>query len=236
MAWRLPAGRWQNTGRPWVFPRQPPENGDKKAVVPTDSRFLTPKWKLLTHRSAALGAELAVGRRAADGAGLHVGGRNRLLFLLGGLAGFLLCHLRLGRRNGIHQVLHGIGDLAGVVGDKPLADGAEVLVHLSLLAGNGDVNSGQLGSVLRFIRSNRGDVFCFFAQFIKKCHIEKLLSIFCLRGTFHSIPKFTSRNFYELEYTAFPDRTQPDFPLFTIVYKSGSIHPRARDTARCHWA
>ena len=89
-----------------------------------------------------------------------------------GLAGFQLRDLRLGGVHGLHQVPDRVGDLALVLADKPLADGAVVLVHLPLLPGDRHVHLYGLHGVLRPVRRHGGYVLGFLAQFIKRnCHI-----------------------------------------------------------------
>ena len=128
---------------------------------------------LLTHGSAALGAELAVSLCAADGAGLfrrdHF--RHRLV-LSGFLGGFHLRDLGLGGVDGLHHVADGVGDLTLVLVDEPLADDAVVLVDLPLLAGNGDGELGQFSRILCLVRGNSGHVPCLLGQFIKKSHLK----------------------------------------------------------------
>ena len=75
-----------------------------------------------------------------------------------GQGGLHLLHLGLAGLDGGHDVLHGVGDLALILGDEPLADGAVVLVHFALLGLDGHGELGGLLHVSRLIGGGFGHV------------------------------------------------------------------------------
>ena len=95
--------------------------------------------------------------------------------------------LLLGGVDGGHHILHGIGHLALELGDKPLADGAIVLLDLTLLGENLHVHLGGVdggfghfgggsGQVLGLLGSGAGYLLRLFGQVFRKRHSNDLLS------------------------------------------------------------
>lgn len=106
----------------------------QKKETPFRCLLHVPFFRSIAHGGTAVGAELAVRYRTADGAGFLSGNRLRRIVLCR-LAGFQLRDLGLGGGDRVHQFPHRVGDLALILIDEPFTDGPVILVDLLLLAG-----------------------------------------------------------------------------------------------------
>ena len=79
-----------------------------------------------------------------------------------GQSGLHLGNLGAAGVNGSHYVLDGIRRLALILGGKPLADGAEILIQLPLLRSDGQRQLGGFLDILGLVGSHLGYVFGFF--------------------------------------------------------------------------